>query len=225
MNSEAFSLGILGLGSRSTLYYLQQLNEGYNKRRGGYATFPLTLLNTDFDEINQLLPNHSLALSENLNQYISQFGAVGISHLLIPNITLHHSIDQLDVSYSIIHPLHLTLEKIQSERYKQVTLFGSIHTMTSGFVIDFLTSNGIQVGTPKQDEKEFIDEVRKRIFNYDEDEALLQQYQQLVKKYADEGPLIVACTELSIPQIESHEAIIDMAKMQIDEVIDLKVIF
>ena len=87
-------LAILGLGSRSTLYYLEQLNKVYNTKNGGYSTCPFFLLNTDFDTINPLLPNTSVQLDAILQSYLYQIEALDVAELLIPNITLHETIDR-----------------------------------------------------------------------------------------------------------------------------------
>ena len=56
------NLAILGLGSRSTTFYINELNSLYKKKNGGYSTFPFLLLNSNFDWINKLLPHVSKEL-------------------------------------------------------------------------------------------------------------------------------------------------------------------
>ncbi len=45
-------LGIIGLGSKSTTYYIELLNLFYNKKHGGFNTCPFTMVNINFNEIN-----------------------------------------------------------------------------------------------------------------------------------------------------------------------------
>ena len=54
------TLGILGLGSRTTQFYIQELNRMFQAKKGGYSTCPFILLNTDFHKINTFLPEPSL---------------------------------------------------------------------------------------------------------------------------------------------------------------------
>lgn len=50
-------LGILGLGSKSTLYYVEQLNTLYNRSFGGFSTCPFMMVNANFNDINPYLPD------------------------------------------------------------------------------------------------------------------------------------------------------------------------
>ncbi|MDG2431828.1 hypothetical protein, partial [Flavobacterium sp.] len=97
------SVGLLGLGSRSTLYYIEQLNRLYNKKMGGYSTFPFMMINTNFDTINSLLPNPSNELDAVLTEYVTRLEKLEITAILIPNITLHETIDRLKIRKKILH--------------------------------------------------------------------------------------------------------------------------
>ena len=57
MRKYNFRLGILGLGSRSTIFYMEQLNKIHQAVHGGYSTCPFMLINSDFNGINPFLPN------------------------------------------------------------------------------------------------------------------------------------------------------------------------
>jgi len=87
------TLGILGLGSKSTLYYIDELNRIYNEFNGGFSTFPFKMLNADFDEINQLLPIYSEELDRIVTHYLVELTQMNVKHVLVPNITLHETID------------------------------------------------------------------------------------------------------------------------------------
>ncbi len=58
-------LGIIGLGSKSTTYYIEMLNQLYNKKHGEFNTCPFTMININFNEINPFLPNDNI----NINRY------------------------------------------------------------------------------------------------------------------------------------------------------------
>ena len=60
-------LGIIGLGSKTTTYYIEMLNQLYNKKHGEFNTCPFTMININFNEINPFLPNDNI----NINLAIS----------------------------------------------------------------------------------------------------------------------------------------------------------
>ena len=91
------TLGILGLGSRTTAYYITELNRLYNLYKGGYSSCPFLLWNTNFDTINSLLPNPSKELDSATQQCINEIEKLDIDFILVPNITLHETIDRLRV--------------------------------------------------------------------------------------------------------------------------------
>ncbi|HCY80239.1 MAG TPA: hypothetical protein DHV22_00810, partial [Xanthomarina gelatinilytica] len=93
------------LGHRSTLFYLDALNKAYHEEEQGYSTCPFILYNTDFNSINPYLPNQFKKLLPTLKNYLRNLEKLPISHLLVPNITLHEVMDKLDTNLKIIHPL------------------------------------------------------------------------------------------------------------------------
>jgi aspartate racemase len=72
--------GILGLGSRSTLFYIEQLNKGYNKKHGDYSTFPFKMLNVDFQLYNTYLPAQYEILLPQLQKDLSWPGSLAITY-------------------------------------------------------------------------------------------------------------------------------------------------
>ncbi|WP_282068063.1 hypothetical protein [Olleya namhaensis] len=64
-------LGILGLGSRSTLFYLEQLNTQFHTLKGDYHTFPSITHTVDFNTINPYLPNQFNTLKPVVKQQIT----------------------------------------------------------------------------------------------------------------------------------------------------------
>ena len=63
-------LGIIGLGSKSTTYYIELLNLFYNKKHGGFNTCPFTMVNINFNEINPFLPNDFININGNILPYL-----------------------------------------------------------------------------------------------------------------------------------------------------------
>jgi aspartate racemase len=214
-------LAILGLGSRATLFYLSQLNTQYNTIHGGFSTCPFFLLNTDFDKINTFLPHPTTTLDRVVTDYFNQIEKVNCQQLLIPNITLHETTDRLKTALNIIHPVKLSALKINENNWKQIILFGSAHTMQSNYIQDYYSVHNIEIIRPTIQDMETIDIVRRHIYTSTETDELLDKYHSLLSKYSATNPIIIACTELSIIEMQSNSNILDMAQLQIAEAIRL----
>lgn len=155
-------LGILGLGNRSTLFYLDQLNTRYNKSNGGYSTCPFKLLNANFDHINNLLPNTSVTLNGIVKHYLNELNTMNVTNAIVPNITLHETIDQLTFETNLIHPVDCCIKEIEKKAQKKVVLFGSLHTMKSDYICSKFKARGIDVQTPTREEMFFIDNLDRK---------------------------------------------------------------
>lgn len=215
------TLSILGLGSRSTLFYLAELNTLYLQKKGGYSTCPFTLLNTNFDEINSLLPNPSTPLDTITQRYITDLEKMEGTHLLISNITLHETIDRLQTSKHILHPVHLTVSNLKEHGWNTIVLFGSTHSMQSPYIRSIFNSNGIEVILPSLEDMLLIDDVRKQVYAETETNHLINNYHSLIEKYSKTAPVVLACTELSIVKPkQSHLRLLDMAQVQIEAAVE-----
>lgn len=210
-------LGMLGLGSRSTLFYIKELNQLYNQEKGGYSTCPFLMLNTNFDAINSLLPNTSEALDTIMQDYIKEIEKTAVEHILIPNITLHETIDRLNIQKNIIHPIALTVSKIKQNKWIKIVLMGSLHSMQSSYIRSHFKANGIEIILPSHEDMMLIEEVRKRVYSESETEALIKNYHLLIEKYSKNLPVVLACTELSIFKPTNNNKLLDMAQVQITE--------
>ena len=213
------AVGLLGLGSRSTLYYIKELNRLYNQEKGGYSTFPFVMLNVDFDTINPLLPNTSEALDTVVKTFLDELEKFAITTILIPNITLHETIDRLVIQKKILHPLALSVEKIIEQEWSTIVLFGSLHSMESNYISSYFTAKGIEVQLPSQEDRMFIDEVRKQTYAETETPDLIASYHSILNKYSKNSPVVLACTELSIFKPTDNYRIIDMAQLQIEQAV------
>ncbi len=220
------SLGILGLGSRSTTFYIELLNEYYNHEVGGYSTCPLLMVNSNFDEINPYLPNHYDKLEPALTFYLNQCEKLSIEQLIIPNITLHECYDRLFAKNNapdieIIHPVKATTEELKKDDHQKITLIGSYYTMQSLHLISQFTDHHISVDIPEEINE--IDKIRQLVYNNQASSDDIQRFNALVKHYLGKGPVVIACTELSIaidsalaqqPIDTSNKHLYDMARIQ-----------
>jgi aspartate racemase len=214
------SLGILGLGSFSTLFYIEELNCMYQAKMKGYNTFPFKMLNVNFDAINRLLPDPSKQLKDLVQQSINELTDLKVDVILVPNITLHETIDKLNLTVEIIHPLACTLDEIQKNSCKKIVLIASSYSMNSTYISSHFTKNEIEVILPSENEMLFIDTVRKEVYENKASAENLEKYNSLIEKYAEKSAVVIACTELSLAFKSTKELeIYDMSRIQILEAI------
>ncbi|SDX82400.1 aspartate racemase [Flavobacterium degerlachei] len=214
-------LGILGLGSRSTLFYINELNTLYNQEKGGYSSCPFMLLNSNFDTINSLLPDTSDSLNAIVQDYIKELEKMDIESILIPNITLHETIDRLVIKKRIIHPIHLAIAKIKENNWTKIVLLGSLHSMQSQYISSAFKAKGIEVALPSEEDRFLVDEVRKRVYAETETIGLIEDYYLLIEKYTKDNPVVLACTELSVFKPMNNNNLLDMAQLQIIEAVQI----
>lgn len=209
------SLGLLGLGSRSTLFYIKELNRLYHEKKGGYSTCPFKLWNANFDAINNLLPRSSAKLDMLLQSCLAALQNLEVDAILIPNITLHETVERLIEVSDIIDPISLTIALLKDRGFTKVVLFGSQYTMENDYLKGRIKNEGISIALPSEKERVFIDSVRKQIYWETESKELLKQYNDMIEKYSANYPVILACTELSIGWTGSQVNIFDMSRIHI----------
>jgi len=212
-------LGLLGLGSRSTCFYLQQLNQAYRAVFGHDNTCPLLLLNADFNEFNKYLPDQFSNLEPALLAYLNTFSDLPVDQVMIPNITLHACYDRLHSKTAqhlkVIHPVELAIKRLQDEGLKEAVIFGSYHSMNSAVLSTQFNDAGIYLMKPEESDMTFIDNIRQRTYLDKETSQEYEDFNLLVKKYAQQSPVLIACTELSIVLKIDSLNIFDMVRMQV----------
>lgn len=214
-------IGILGLGSRSTIFYIDELNKRFNTLYKGYSTCPFILYNTNFEDINPYLPKDFTVLEPILSIYIMNIKELGINYLLIPNITLHETIDRIYTDISIVHPVQLTIDKLIEKEKTEAVIFGSIYTMQSAYLKNVFLKRSILLIEPSEQHKKFIDYIRRQIYYEQESRKDLEEYRRLLNLYAKDHTLIIGCTELSIYTLPIQNNIYDMAVFQIEKTLSL----
>lgn len=214
---KAKTIGLLGLGTKSTLFYIEALNAAYSKQNEEQNTLPLHLLNTNFNKINNLLPKPSKELEGIIQNYLNELIKLGVTEIIIPNITLHETIDRLNVSIPIIHPVHHTASEIVNKMHNNVVLFGSEYTMESNYIKSIFKEYNIATIAPSKEDRAFIDVVRKQVYQKTASKDLLDRFNLMIKKYAQNSAVVIACTELSVASTNSSRSIFDMVRIQIRE--------
>ena len=217
MKANPPTKGILGLGKESTLYFLNQIHEKYRLNNQEWSTCPLMMYQIDFQEINPFLPNKFSILIPKLEFYFQQISELGIYKLLVPNITLHETLDQISFPFHICHPILLTLKHLKENSISKVFLFGTMYTMNSEYLEQKFSENNIVLNLPTDADQLWIDNFRKTVYAQKTSSEEILYFQQLIKKYSAKSPVVIACTELSLFALKNDESCIDMADLQIEE--------
>ena len=209
--------GILGLGKESTAYYIHQIHHQYHLERDGYSTCPFLLYQIDFQEINPFLPNNFSTLIPKMEVCLRQISELGITKLLVPNITLHETLDQMVIPLQLCHPVTLTLEYLNQNSISAVYLFGTKYTMNSGCIHQKFEENGIKIKSPTEADQMWLDDFRKTVYEMRQTAESISIFQNMIKTYGKHLPVVIACTELSIFSLKENPFCIDMMDLQIED--------
>ena len=217
MNTKLPVKGVLGLGKESTLYYLNRLQERYRSSNDEWSTCPFVMYQIDFQEINPFLPNKFSILIPKMEKYLTQIANLGITKLLVPNITLHETLDQFHFPMNICHPITLTLKYLKENTISEVFLFGTAYTMNSDYIHRRFSENNIHLSLPTEADQEWMDNFRKLVYAKKTNSNQIAYFQMMLKKYSCVNPVIIGCTELSLYSLNNDKLCIDMADLQIEE--------
>ena len=214
--SKSISKGVLGLGEASTAYYLNQIHQKFNERNEEFSTCPLLLYQVDFQEINPFLPDQFEELVPRVTEYLNKISELGISKLLVPNITLHETLDQITHSIELCHPVQLTVEHLIKNKISEIVIFGTLYTMNSEYLKINFSEAGINIIPPESEDQLWIDDFRKQVYKKESTADEIEAFQSLIKKYMQQKPVVISCTELSIHCLKDENYCIDMADLQIE---------
>lgn len=208
-NSISDKLGILGLSHQATNFYIKLLGESY----------PFKRLNADFEVINSLLPRPSQQLKEILKLSLDKLLELNVDTILIPNITIHESIDEINFPINVVHPLPLSVHAIEKGNCHDVVLFGSMYTMSSSYIKTYFpATKNIRILQPQPIDMQLIDRVRRQVYIQNITDIMVDDFNHLVKKYSQNNAVLIACTELSIILKTDMLNVFDMAELQINAI-------
>ncbi|WP_299669085.1 aspartate/glutamate racemase family protein [uncultured Polaribacter sp.] len=217
-------VGILGLGKRSTNFYLETLQKSYFKIYGDYHTFPFLLYQIDFNTLNPYLPNQFSKLIPISQNLILELKKLPVKKWLIPNITFHETFDKLETKIPVFHPIALCLNFCKLHAVKEVTIFGTDYTMNADYLRGNLKNANISVQKIDLEDLKFINQFRKKVYENIEETKDIAVYASFIEKYASRSYVIIACTELSlVTEKINSKKIIDLAKLQINEVLKFSI--
>jgi len=212
------------MGQASTLFYIRLVNDSYNDKHSNNAP-AFTLFSTDFEAINNLLPHRSASLDEKIARYLKAMLDKDIACIVIPNITIHETVDavwdDLDSPIPLAHPISGTIKRMSLKNKTKAVLFGSRYTMNSDYIKTAFANSEIDIKKPKPKDLEFIDFVRRQVYSEIASKATLQKFNDLVQHYSDESTVLLSCSELSLASKIKNENVLDMADIQVEDAISL----
>ena len=215
--SSIISKGVLGLGAVSTALYLKEIHRKYQEKNDQFSTCPLLVYQIDFQEINPFLPNQFGVLIPKLKETLKEITTLGISKLLVPNITLHETLDQIKIPLEICHPVDLTLKHLEENRISEVYLFGTLYTMNSEYLKSRFLAKKVKVLQSVESDQKWIDDFRKKVYQGNEILEEITFFQTLIQKYSEKNVVVIACTELSVFSLKENPSCIDMMDLQVEE--------
>lgn len=216
MKIDRTSKGILGLGATSTTYCLKEIHSKYQKKNNVYSTFPCLLYQVDFQELNPYLPNQFDMLIPTLKTYLEQISDLGVTHLLIPNITLHETLDQIKTPLEICHAVNLTLKYLVENSIWEVFIFGTLYSMNSDYLRSKFSAKNVKILKPSDSDQNWIEHFRKKVYQQNATLTETENFHHLIEKYTEKNPVIIACTELSVFSAKKNPSCIDMMDLQIE---------
>ena len=202
-------LGLLYLGEDSSEFYLRKLTE--------FGFIDVQVIATNFPEINALLPTNFKLLKNLLTPYLQQVEREKITRLIVPNITLHETLDELvhSFKFKLSHPVLEGCRALKEKSVQEVFLFGSLHTMQGGYIKGHFETVDIKTLIPVQQDMLYIDRIRKKVFDGSIKDSEIEAYESLIYKYQQKSPVVIACTELSILQQSMKLSnVFDLAMLQ-----------
>ena len=199
------TIGIIGgMSPESTVLYYQIINRETNSRLGGNRSAKILLDSVDFEEIVRLQKSGDWAAAGNvLAQSARKLEAGGADFLLLATNTMHKVAPAIEQAAGIplLHVVDATAAAIKRQGLSAVGLLGTRFTMSDGFYMERMGSQGVQTITPTAAEQ---DEIHRIIF----DELCLNRirpesaryFYDVIGRLKNEGAqgVILGCTEICL---------------------------
>jgi len=199
------TIGLIGgITWHSTLDYYRLLNEGVNKKLGGFHAAKIILNSLDFAEIKVLTETEDWdGIAVIMCKAAKVIEAAGASCLMLGANTMHNIANKVEAAINIplIHIADATAVAIKNKKLQTVALLGTKYTMQMDFYKNKLAAHGISTIIPSATDIEFVNnsiytEFSKGIFLPETKKQYLHIIDGLVEQGA-EG-IIFGCTEIPI---------------------------
>jgi len=199
------TIGLIGgMSWESSAEYYRILNEEVKNRLGGLHSAKCILFSVDFEEIEryQVAGDWETA-GKVLADAAQSLEKAGAKMIVLCTNTMHKVIGYIEeqVSLPILHIADATATQIQQAGISKVGLLGTKYTMEQDFYKSRITSMGITVLIPNQEDCEVINRV---IFEElclgNIQQSSREYYKKVIHQLVDEGAegIILGCTEIGL---------------------------
>ena len=209
------TIGVLGgMSWESTLTYYRLLNEGVNRRLGGFHSASIYLLSVDFAEIETLQRSGDWdEAGRLLAQAARQIQAGGADLLLIATNTMHRVAAQIEAAIEIplLHIADATGERLKMDDVSRVGLLGTRFTMEQAFYRDRLRDNfGIEVVVPDESARQAVhDIIFQELVHGTIADTSRARFLRIIDGLRTQGAegVILGCTEIAMLVQQTHTAV------------------
>ncbi len=224
------TIGLIGgMGWESSAEYYRLINQRVRVTLGGLHSAKILMYSVNHHEINDLESRDNWPeLLEMMIDASRRLEKGGADFILICCNLVHKVADQIQkaIHVPLIHIADAASEAITKAGLKKVALLGARAVMEGTFFKDKIQDGGLDVITPKEGEKEFINNI---IFNELAFGKIIKESTHRTLKIIDtlkekgaQG-VILACTELPmlITQEESVLPLFDTLRLHVEKAVTL----
>jgi aspartate racemase len=217
-------IGIVGgLGVGATVHYYEKITEACKAR--GVAP-DLVFVHADVDHGQDLVHAGNLgALADYLATFIDRLGRAGADAAVLPAVTPHICIAQLErrVRLPIISIVDPIKAELQARRIRRVALLGTIFTMQGSL---WGQLEGVEIVKPRPEEMDFIGKAYQRILDTQQadpsDAAGLRRIAADLQHRDGVAAILLAGTDLALMFDEANAGFpaIDVARLHIEAIVE-----
>ncbi len=208
------TVGLIGgMSWESSLLYYRLLNETIKQELGGLHSAKILMYSVDFAEIEEFQTKGEWDKSAKLLTDIAiKLERAGADFIAICTNTMHKVVPHIEkeISIPILHIADATAEELLKNNIKKVALLGTKYTMTQDFYKSRLIEKGIEVLTPKENDREIINNII-----YNElclgiiSETSREEYKRIIDllKIENAEGVILGCTEIGLLINAEHSSL------------------
>lgn len=200
-------IGIIGgMSNESTLHYVERIHRQVNQKAGGLTSPEMMVYHVNFEEIRKyMLTNEWEQIGNILGNVARKLEAAGAEYIVIATNTIHKVANDIQrrIRIPLLHIADCVANECNERHITKVGLLGTKYTMTEDFLKNRLTQNGLEVFTPKSEEKILeldriiFEELCKGSIGFSSRDYYIQCIHQMVKENQLEG-IIFGCTEIEM---------------------------
>ena len=188
-----------------------------------------TPANSDQEHIDMVIlshatiPDRTTEILNGLNNYIEVvkkdfdiLNNIGVCAIAIPCNTSHYFYERMCefTNIPIINMVEETIKRCKEEGYKKVSVLGTYGTVNSKVYDKYAQKHDIEIVTLDDEEKKDIMEIIYWVKATNKRRS--ERFLEIVDKYSQNSKVILACTELSVLDLDDRE-VVDALKVLGDE--------